>query len=358
MKAFALAPLLLLIACAGRPRPVVFQRVDRARAEGIAARDGSPALWAKAEGLRRRAELAYRAGDTAAAELLGEHAVATYRHVIATARAVSATIELDRDAARLAAAEERLAEDSRALEETERDVARLEAELLVRREALVPVAPGKADPAREAARWSAARANLAVADATCTGAGLLAPSVAGLEAARALVAELEARARDGKGIAPIDASTRARALCLAALTKARAVAVAGGGASGDLLASELRTLGFEPGRDERGVVVVLPQSAAAKDLTFAAGTADLTARGKARVDELGALAKRTPGFALVVIARGSARDAGRIKTLIDTLLAAGVDPARVAGGKSPLDEGATAGKGDGRLEIVFVGGTP
>lgn len=362
-------------ACPRPPKPVVFAHLDRTRTAPTvsAARDGSPTTWAKAESLRKKAEEAFARGDTATAELLGQHALAAYHHAAATARLTTATVRQSFEAARFAKGAELLAADEAARVDVDREIDRLEAEIAIRKEALAPVVSGKTDAAREAARWVATRANLAVAEATCAGAALLAPTAKGVSEARAILAEVVSKAKaesSGKAGAPIDASTRARALCLKALTNARAVAVAGAGPLGDELAAELATAGFQTVRDERGVAAVLPMVPTAPTLEapFEAGS-KLTASGKKRLAALGAIAKAHPTWALLIVVHAApgkadaARDAARAKAVSQELAAVGVDASRIAVSTpgaallahDPKDP-KTHAKNE-RIELVFVGGS-
>jgi len=354
-------------ACPRPPKPVVFAHIDRERATPAvsAAREGSPAVFAKAETLRTKAEEAFARGDSATAELLGQHALAAYANAAAIARFTAATVRASSVAKDLTKAEEHLVADDAARVELDREIDRLEAELVIRKEALAPVSSSKTDAAREAARWIAARANLAVAEATCGGAELLAPKAKGVADAKGILAEIVAKTKDEKAHAPIDASTRARALCLKALTNARSVAVSGAGPAGDDLLKELASGGFAAIRDERGVVAVLPM-VPGKDAPFDGG-AKLTAAGKSKLEALGKIAKEHPTWALVVVVHAApgkldaSRDAARAKMVSQELAAVGVDASRVATStpgatllahdpkdpkSHPLNE---------RVEIVFVG---
>ena len=127
MKRALLLLALALTACPRAPRPVVFAQIDKERATPAvnAAREGSPALFAKAEAMRKKAEDAFAAGDTATAELLGQGALAAYQHAAATARLTAATVRHSAEAARLAKAQEQLAADEASRLEVDRDVDRL-----------------------------------------------------------------------------------------------------------------------------------------------------------------------------------------------------------------------------------------
>lgn len=369
LSPLVLAIALVAIGCPRAPKPAIFAQVEQVRTspEATRAKEGSPALFAKAQGLERRAEEAWARGDSATAQLLGEHALAAYAHAIATARLTAAVERQSNAAARRTKAQERLEADTKTLTDTSLELERLEGEVAVRREALVPVASGKTDAAREAARWVATRANLGVADVLCAGATLLAKDAPAVASARKVLDEVALKAKDGKGDAPIDASTRARALCLKALVSARAIAVASGGPAGEALIEDLKTQGFATVRDERGIAAVLPQVPASA-ATFEPGTAKLTAQGKTKAEDLGRLAKANPGFAIVVIvhagpgAANASRDAARAKAVADALASVGADPSRIAvstpGAALPAydPKDTKAAPGNERVEVLFVGG--
>jgi outer membrane protein OmpA-like peptidoglycan-associated protein len=353
-------------ACPRSPRPVIFAQMDREREKPhvVAAKDGSPTLFGKAEVLRARAEQAFNAGDSATAELLAHHALAAYHHAVATARLTAATMDQSKQAARLAKATEQVAADEAARVDVDREADRLEAEVAIRREALAPAVSGKTDPAREAARWTATRANLAVAEALCVGAQLLAPKAKGVDDAQKILAEVVAKAKNEKDPAPIDSSTRARALCLKALTNARQVTVAGGGVNGDALAKELTDAGLTASRDERGVVATLSM-VPPKDAPF--DGPKLTAPGKTQLALVSKIAKEHPTWAIVVVVHAApgkldaARDAARAKLVQQELTAAGVDAGRIAvstPGASLLAHDPKDPKShpkNERIEIVFAG---
>lgn len=368
----ALAPCCVFVSLAGCPhaaRPLVFGRIDTERGAPLVvqAQTESPALFAKAESMRVKAEEAYKAGDLATAELLGEHAIAAYEHAVATARLRAAKARKDKESERLARAKEHFEADDAQRGEIEREADKLEAEIVVRREALSPTPSGATDAAREAARWMAVRVNLATADALCTGAELLAPQAKGLADAKKVLDELRTKSASGKGDAPIDSSVRARALCLRALTNARDVAVAGGGPSGDALLAEISGMGgYTPFRDERGVVATLSMVPAA-EAPFEAGTAKMTKKGKDMIDALGRVSKAHPTFAVLVVVHASGvpnpkRDQDRGAAVKTELAAAGADASKIAvqlaGIQLPgwdANDAKLKAKNE-RVEIIFVGG--
>lgn len=362
MKRLSMLFVLALVSCGRPPKPVVFAQVESERAAAEPSREGSPVLWEKAEGLRRRADEAFKHGDSATAELLSEHALAAYHHAVVVSRLGAANVRASLSKTKVTKAAESAVADEASLKEIDADIERLQAELAIRREALAPASSAKTDPARDAARWVATRANLAIADSLCTGAELLAPKAKGLEDAKHVLAEVQAKAEGGKGEAPIDSSTRVRALCLKSLTHARAVMVNGGGPAGDALLTTLKEAGFSVSRDERGVVVTLSQ-VPAKDAPF--DGAKLTAAGKTQLESIGKIAKSSSTFALVVVvhsAPGSAnaaRDTTRAQLAKQTLAAGGADLARIGvstpGTTLPAvpPQGKEAAKNE-RIEVVFA----
>jgi hypothetical protein len=356
---------LLLVSCGRPPKPVVFAQVEAERTQAEPAREGSPVLWEKAEGLRRRADEAFKKGDSATAELLSEHALAAYHHAVVVSRLGAVNVRASLAKTKVTKAVESAIADEASLKEIDADIERRQAELAIRRDALAPASSAKTDPARDAARWVATRANLAVADSLCTGAELLAPKAKGLDDAKRVLAEVQQKAGSGKGEAPIDSSTRARALCLKSLTHARAIMVNGGGPAGDALMTTLKEAGFSVSRDERGVVVTLSQ-VPQKDAPF--DGAKLTAAGKTQLESIGKIAKSSSTFALVVVVHAApghvdaARDEARAKLAKQTLAAGGADLARIGtstpGATLPAvaPQGKDAAKNE-RIEIVFAAGT-
>ena len=362
---------LCAVGCPKASRPLVFGRVDEERQTPLVeqAKEESPALWQKGEGLRAKAEEAFGRGDLVAADLYGQHAIAAYEHAVASGRLQKATGRKGAEADRLARALERLQADEASRVEIDAEADKLEGDISVRREALVPATSGPTDPAREAARWVAVRVNVATAEALCTGAELLAPKAKGIPEARKVLADVSTKSADGKGDAPIDASTRARALCLKALTNARDVAVSGGGPTGDVLLSEIAGMGgYDAIRDERGVVATLSEVPAAS-APFEANSSKLTKVGKDKLDALGRVSKSHPGFAILVVVHDApgqtntaARDKERAEQVKQTLAAAGADVTRIGtqlpGTQLPAYDPAdakTKAKNE-RVEVVFVGG--
>lgn len=319
----------------------------------------------------REVELAKKAaddGDDEAAELHSERATAAYRRASILARLVRATQEADDAKTALARAttdKERFAADRQALD---READDLEKRLRVAREAELPKASGPADPAREKARAVAARTLTTQAKLLCGAAKLVAPGIAGLGDAESAVSAVERDAAKAGSKAPIDAAGRARAGCLAVLTKARRSTITSD-EQADALLAELSQAGGAPAnadakgegplpplRDERGVVVTLSRPFDGEKLARAA---------EAAVKDLGRVAAAHPAFAVQVVvhtAKGAAStvDEKRGETLARALVEGGADAKRIgveqAGNGAPLvDPGdATRNARNERVEIVFV----
>ena len=239
--------------------------------------------------------------------------------------------------------------------------------MIIAREMLLPAPSGPADPQREAARRVAARALALQARLLCGSARLLTPTLAGLGEAETELADVEKAADASSGAAPIDAAARARAKCLGLLTRARrGEGDSAGGAAGqaDVLLAELSAAGgWDPLRDERGVVVALRDG-------FIGIT--LTAEAQAKVKELGRVALAHPTYAIqVVVHDGSppsraelASDAQRADAVVKALVEAGVPATKVkgetAGARAPLVDPADQHHHarNARVEVVFVSASP
>ena len=197
----------LAIGCGGAASSVVkVGEAERARA-GLQGRDAqvlAPQAFAEADQALRAAKDAERAGDTAAAELHAERAVAAYQHAVAIARLARATDEDTQAKEALARAMEQSQRYAASRKAAEREVDDLEKRLRVAREAERPSA------------CAATQARL-----LCSAARLVSPQAPGLAEAEAAAAELDKKLEASPKPAPIDQAGRARAACLGALTKAR-----------------------------------------------------------------------------------------------------------------------------------------
>ena len=378
----ALVGLLGAIAgCAGVPRPMVLGEIEQVRTGAAAVEAGryAPDAFARAEKLRADAEAAFTGGDTAGAQLLAERALAAYAHAQALARAARAEATTTDAKAALVTAEAELG----ALDADQRRVAAdaeaLELQLRVARDAQ-PIQPsGKADPEREKARVAAARALAMEARLLCAAARLLAGAPGSAQAASGArdtkletpVDEAEAALIKVEGelsaasipAAPIDAATRARAGCLAALTAIRRASSPTSRATGagDALLAELSAAGsFAPARDDRGVTVVLRG-------VFSGGAGALTPQGEARLAELGKIAAAHPSFPVEIVvhtdkpltAREEPDQQTRAGAAARALLKGSGDTARVmplvAGNRAPIADPAGPQRSrNARIEIVFI----
>jgi hypothetical protein len=248
-------------------------------------------------------------------------------------------------------------------------------QLAVAREALTPAHIGPADPAREKARLLAARSLAAEATLLCSAAELLTPKpkapeapaphddTTGLGAAAHEASALESLLSGATQPSPatsLASAAHARAACLASLTHVRRDAVdpRGGGADSLLAALSARG-GWDPTRDERGVVV-----------TFrgAFKGAALTPDADRQLRELGRVAAIHPSFPLQIVLHDASvpsahereEDTKRALAARTTLLAG--DPPGVKaetaliGANLPTTDptDAQSRARNARLEVVFV----
>jgi hypothetical protein len=367
----ALLPLLVaLAACAPIPRPALLADIDRVRT-GLTAAEATryaPDAFARAEKLRTEAEEAFKGGDNAGAQMLGERALAAYVHAGAMARIARAEATTGEAKAALATAEGELTGLDTTLAQVAAEADALELKVKVTRDAQPIQASGRADPERERARQAAARALATEGRMLCGAARLLTggPTPPD-EKIKAQVDEADAALTKLEGdlgtaaAAPIDGATRARAGCLAALTGLRRAASPTGkaqGAGDALLAAVSATGNFAPARDDRGVTVSLRNAFAGNGLA---------APAEARLVELGKIAAAHPGFPLEVVIHtdkpvaGREQDAarGRAEAAIKALQRGGGAGLRalpvVAGNGAPVADPAGPDRArNARLEIVFV----
>lgn len=378
MRARALALVLLAAtttACggAGGGKPARVGDAERARAaaKGRPAETQAPQLFAAGDLELQAANAAVARGDGARAELHAERAIAAYAHAAVLARLALATTE-DATASAERARLEDLARKHAAMRAAlDREAQDLERRLKIAREAELPAPSGRADPEREKARGVAARSLVAEARLLCGAARLVSESAPGLAEAESTVTDLEKRldapGRAPKATAPIDEAARARAACLAALTKARRPAATRVQDEADALLAELASasaatttsprLEGTPSRDERGVVMTLPDASTFK------GDA-LTAQAKDALAELGRVAAAHPTFGLQVVlhddaARPTASLDARGRAVTDALVGAGAGRARVrvenAGTRARvIDPSSKDHARNARVEVVFV----
>lgn len=224
---------------------------------------------------------------------------------------------------------------------------------------MVPASSGAADGEREAARLVAARSLAMQARLLCGAARLVTADAVNLPNADQQVERLEERLVKGVRPAPIDDAAAARVRCLDVLTHARR-ALGDDTASADALLAELSASGgWDPLRDERGVVVTLHDAFNGAELAREAG---------AKLKELGRVAAAHSGFALQVVvhdARAAApkdtTDSRRADATVQALVAGGANTSRIkaelAGTRTPLVDPsvATARSRNERVDVVFVG---
>lgn len=362
---------LLLAACAPPPRPPVLADVDQVRGGPAAldAKELAPAAHAHAEKLRGEADAAYASGDLAAAQILGEQALAAYAHAHAVARIARADARTEKGRAELAAAQAELAkiEADQARVSAEADA--LDLKIKVVRDAQPLVPSGRADPDREAARLAAARALAVQARVLCAAARLLASDapkdseVAKLQTpideAIAGADKLDAAVGPSATLAPIDQASRTRAACLSALTLVRRAKspVTRATGAGDALLTELSQPGtWSPSRDDRGVYVVLRG--------IFSGDA-LSSAGDAKVAEVAKIAAAHPTFPVAVVVHAEkapgAKEEASLRARADAVVASlkkngatkvtGV----VAGAAAPVVDPLGKDKArNARVEIVFI----
>ncbi len=358
------------IGCAGGARSVPrMADMDRVR-EGAAAREGrelAPHAFAHAEQERSLARQAYDAGDDLAAQIYADRAIAAYAHAFVLARLARATRELDAASAALAGATDQSRQLGASRAEVERDGVELDKQVKVAREAALPAPSGPADPAREAARLVAARALATEARLMCGAARLVAPpgedkDGGALGEAEKELAALETQLEAAVKPAPIDAAGRARARCLGVLTRARRESKSPTGAADALLAEISASAGFDPSRDERGVVVTL------RDLFPRPGADALTKEGDAKLKDLGRIAAAHPGVAVQVVVHDATppskaealADRQRADAVATAIVAAGAPAAKVkaesVGARAPLIDPADAAHRarNARVDVVFV----
>jgi hypothetical protein len=350
---------LLVLGCAATPRPRALTDLEATRESPalVVARKDAPQAFARAEGLRKRAQAAHDAEDPASAQILAERAKAAYARAVTLATLVraeertrtaeSALGKLDAELARIAEAQGKLDAETRALE----------LRLKVARETLpVPGSGPPSSPARELARREATAALVAQARLLCTAARLVEPGLATLPPVLAKVTELEARLPKAP-MAPLDDARAIRTGCLKELSSARRPRTQADPASpaADRLLSELGQASLRPSRDDRGVVVTLERAFERDD--------QLTKDAEKRLAELAAVAKSHPAFPVLVVLHSAVRlpeprEATRVERTAAALRAGGapsVEATSVGNTLPGLDRRKPgAASRNERVEIVFV----
>jgi hypothetical protein len=296
----------------------------------------------------------HAAGDDVGAVLHAQRAVAAYGHALIVLRLARATAELADAQKTLSDATTQVQGIESSRTQLEREAAELEERLHASRERMLPAPSAAASPEREAARRVAARSLALEAKLLCDAAALVAADTAGLADARGDLARLEG----GHGPASIDEAARLRARCLDVLTRARRASGDDAGASDALLSELAAAGGWDPVRDERGVVVTLHGAFRGRDLAGDAAK---------KLNDLGRVAAAHPGFALQVVVHDAQPpkvpdegDARHAAVATEALIAGGALAARIApelaGARAPLVEARDAHERarNERLDVVFV----
>lgn len=258
-----------LAACASVPRPALLDESAKvAQNQALEQeRQWAPQAFAHAAQLQQSAEDAFDAGKSELSAALAEHALAAYQDAVALARVAKAE-------QRVASAQQKLSAmrgQRDELRTSQRDVAAqadaLELEYKVVRDAepLEPV--GAAQPAREAARRSLALSITEQARLLCIAARLSDPKLE-LQAYERSLDDLERELLGAPSPTPVNQAVALRSNCLRALSdvRRRQALIAPATDPSDVLLSELARALPEapPFRDDRGVVVTLPNAFDAK----------------------------------------------------------------------------------------------
>lgn len=381
----AAAALLAVVvaACGGAPlRVASLDEVERARASEVSQESArsAPDAYARAERERDLARQAHANGDDVAANLHAEHALAAYQHATVVARVVRATAEQSDAQKSLDEAGSQLATVDAERAKLEREADDLDQRARLARERWIPAASASTTAEREAARWMAARSLAAQARLLCAAARLVKPDAEGLVTASEGVSALEERlerpppirpttraagfaastASASPPTSPIDEAARTRAHCLDLLTSARRTQAGGADEADGLLAELSASGGWDPMRDERGVMVALRGTYRGTELLDDAN---------AKLNELGRVASAHPSFAIQVVvhdaappARGTPDDTDlkRGEAAVHALIAGGASPSRIhaelAGSRLPIADSndVRQRQRNERLEIVFV----
>lgn len=357
-----LGVLLFAAGCASAPRPRVLGELDRTEASPrvAVARSEAPQATARAELLQKRAERAHDAEEPAAAQILGEQALAAYQRAVILSSLARADTRALAAEAKLVQIEAELRQVNEIQQKLEADTRALELRLKVARETLPdPVSGPPQSPDRELARREAARALVAQARLLCTAARLLDAKRPSLDAAFAQLSELEGRLPKS-AFAPIDEARVSRSTCLRELSTSRRAKIQANPASpaADKLLSELSDASLLPSRDDRGVVVTVQRPFEKDDQLSADATQRLTA--------LALVAKSHPDFPVLVVVHSSARlpaerenvRSVRVSTALREQGAPNVTGTSVGSalpGLDPKKPGAAAR--NERVEVVFVAPT-
>jgi flagellar motor protein MotB len=370
-----LATVIPLAACGATPMRVAsLDEVERVRTTDAAKESATraPEAYARAEQERAFARAAHAAGDDVAANLHAERAMAAYGHAEAVARLARAVADLA-DAQKAlddATVEEQSLAASRA--KLDLEAQDLERRVEIARDRLLPAPSSQATADRETARLAAARSLAVEARLLCEAARLVGPSAPGLTEAQGEVEKLDARLGPASPTSPaagpragtrsevIDDAGLARAHCLDVLTRSRRAATVNQGDPDALLSELSASGGWDPTRDERGVVVTLRGVYQGATLSDA---------GEAKLESLGRVAAAHPSFGIQVVVHDAQPpsgkdgiDARRGEAAVKALVTGGATAARVkaelVGARAPtVDPGDSRLRGrNERIDIVFVVG--
>lgn len=316
----------------------------------------APEAYARAEQERRFALDRHEAGDELGASLHAQRSVAAYSHALIVGRLARATAEeadaqkdLDDTAAQVEAIEAERAQ-------LDHDASALEAQVRVARDRLLPAPSAASSPEREQARRVAAGALAFEARLLCHAAHLVAPDGTETTEQDAELAKLDDRIAGKARPAPIDDAARWRARCLTSLTRARRDAGDDASAADALLVELSAAGGWDPQRDERGVVVTLHEPFRG---------AALTPPQEARLTDLGRVAAAHKGFALQVVLHDAQpprpkddTDDRRASAVLAALASGGAAAihAEQAGTRAPLVDARDPRERarNERLDVVFI----
>jgi hypothetical protein len=336
----ALLSSILVAACGGTVgKGSVIDDVERIRVSPGAqeGRSLAPEIHARAEQERAEAQCAHSAGHDIEAALHAERAAAAYAHALAVARRIRATTELEEARKSLASATAQTTSLEAAYEELQRKAEEMEQRVRAGRKHVSPGSGSAQDGSlREQARL------------LCDAAKMVAEDAPGLS-------EAEAELSNAKS----DDGAEARQRCLDVLARARR-AIGGDSGSADALLAELSAVsGWDPARDDRGVVITLRGAFRA---------AELTRNAAATLTKLGRVASAHPTYALQVVVHDAhlqrtadATDEKRAAAAIGSLVAGGASASRVkaelAGTRIPIVDprDSNASSRNERMEVVFVG---
>lgn len=348
--------LLLVSACATATRPATLQSADAFESgpQGRAAASLAPQAHAHAVALKERAEDLV-SSDSQGASILGEQSVAAFEKAFALARLAKATERELRAHAGVEQMEKTLAQLDAQIAVVGSEANALEMRVNVARDAVPLIPSGPADPKREAARRVATKSLLLQARMLCVSAQMLAADGDQLKELFSQLDEADTKLTAGVP-APIDAASSLRAACLKLLARTRSPEQNKhpDDSATDTLLSKLSQAKLEPHRDDRGVVVTLRPFAADGSLSEA---------GKTTLQALTRVAKSNPGFPVLVAAhatgpRADVRAQDQALKVREEFARSGLGAVEIvnAGSSLPLTDArsASAQASNERVEIVFV----